>query len=53
MPFYVPVGPKGFVFRLGTFLIGIVGPIGYWRSRRRRGPTAPIPALSDKTTSVV
>ena len=49
MPFYVPVGPKGIVFRLGTFLIAIVGPIGYWRSVRRRVAAAAILIETDRS----
>jgi hypothetical protein len=36
MPFYVPVGPRGLIFRLGCFLYGIVGGVTYWRATRRR-----------------
>jgi hypothetical protein len=35
--FYVPVGPRGLIFRLGCFLYAIVGTFVYWRSCRRRG----------------
>ena len=35
MAFYVPLGPRGVLLRLGTFLIGIWGglvyQVGYWR----------------------
>lgn len=37
MPFYVRLGPRGLLFRAGTFLIGIVGSAVYWRASRRRG----------------
>ncbi len=37
MPFYVRLGPRGIVFRLGTFLIGVFGSAVYWRASRRRG----------------
>lgn len=36
MAFYVPVGPRGLIFRLGTALIGVMGSITYWRACRRR-----------------
>lgn len=36
MPFYVPVGPRGLIFRLGLFMYGIVGSVSYWRSARKR-----------------
>ena len=41
MAFYVKLGPRGFVFRAGTILIGVMGSWVYWRARRRRvaGPT--------------
>jgi len=33
--FYVPLGPRGVLLRLGTFLIGVWGGlvyrVGYWR----------------------
>ena len=33
MAFYVPLGPRGMLFRLGTFVIGIWGGVGLidWR----------------------
>jgi hypothetical protein len=37
MPFYVPLGPRGLIFRVGTCLIGILGAMVYWRASRRRG----------------
>lgn len=37
MAFYVPLGPRGLVFRLGTVLIGAIGSYVYWRASRRRG----------------
>jgi hypothetical protein len=33
--FYVPLGPRGLVFRLGTFVIGIWGGLVYGRACRR------------------
>ena len=36
MAFYVPLGPRGLVFRLGTFVIGIWGGLVYGRACRRR-----------------
>jgi hypothetical protein len=36
MAFYVPLGPRGFLFNLGTLLIGIFGGWVYWRASRRR-----------------
>jgi hypothetical protein len=51
MAFYVPLGPRGWLFRIGTFLIGLMGGVVYridaWR-RASAGPiaqplTSPIP----------
>lgn len=36
MEFYVPLGIRGFVLRLGTFLIGILGDLAYHKAARRR-----------------
>ena len=48
MAFYVPLGPHGVLFRIGTFLIGILGGIAYWRASRRRTLIAlPVPLLID------
>lgn len=50
MAFYVPLGPRGGVFRLGTFLIGILGGLAYRKAYRRRdlafiNPILPSPTL--------
>jgi hypothetical protein len=40
--FYVPLGPRGLLLRIGTFVIGIWGGLVYGRaSRRRRGLGVP------------
>jgi hypothetical protein len=36
--FYVPLGVRGILFGIGTFLIGVMGGWVYWRASRRRGP---------------
>lgn len=36
MPFYVPLGPRGLIFRLGTLLVGVPAAWIYWRDSRRR-----------------
>jgi hypothetical protein len=41
--FYVHLGPRGLLFRIGTFVIGIYGGLVYGRAYRRRGMPAPIP----------
>ena len=33
--FYVKLGPRGAIFRLGTRLIGLIGACVYWRASRR------------------
>jgi len=47
MSFYVRLGPRGILFRLGTLVIGVVGSAVYWRASRRRsrlpGLGGPIP----------
>jgi len=34
--FYVPLGPRGVLFRIGTLIIGVLGGLVYWRASRRR-----------------
>jgi hypothetical protein len=41
--FYVPLGPRGVLLRLGTFLIGIWGGLVYRVSYWRRGVIAHAP----------
>jgi hypothetical protein len=41
--FYVPLGPRGLLFRLGTFVIGIWGGLVYRLAYRRREIVMPIP----------
>lgn len=36
MAYYVPLGPRGLVFRLGLVIIKVVGGVVYWRASRRR-----------------
>ena len=36
MAFYVPLGPRGLIFRLGTFVIGIWGGLVYRLAYHRR-----------------
>jgi hypothetical protein len=40
--FYVPLGPRGLLFRIGTFVIGIWGGLVYGRASRRRGLMVPV-----------
>lgn len=46
MEFYVPLGPRGFVLRFGTFLIGILGGLAYRKAARRRQVAFTDPPLS-------
>ena len=39
MPFYVPVGPRGVLFRVGSLLTTVMGSWVYWRATRRRALT--------------
>jgi hypothetical protein len=41
--FYVPLGPRGLLFRLGTFVIGIWGGLVYRLACRRRAIMVPCP----------
>lgn len=44
MPFYVPLGPRGLLFRVGTLINNLVGWFVYARACRRRALTlVPIP----------
>lgn len=43
MAFYVPLGPRGLVLRIGTFLIGLTGGLVYRSASRRRALAGPIP----------
>lgn len=36
MEFYVPLGARGFLLCIGTFLIGIFGGLAYRKAARRR-----------------
>ena len=41
MPFYVSVGPRGILFRLGVIWTGVMGSLTYWWTNRRR-PMVPV-----------
>ena len=47
MAFYVPLGPRGLLFRIGTFVIGIWGGVVYGRRAVAAPSDAPIPAALD------
>jgi hypothetical protein len=38
--YYVPLGPRGILLRIGTSLIGVLNRLIYWRASRRRRITA-------------
>jgi hypothetical protein len=46
MAYYVPLGPRGALLRVGTFLIDILGGLAYSRAYRRRDHAAPDPILT-------
>jgi hypothetical protein len=42
VPFYVRLGPRGILFRVGTFLIGLIGSAVYRRASKRRERNSPL-----------
>ena len=42
MAFYVKLGPRGILFRIGTMIIGVAGALVYSRAYRKR-TLRPIP----------
>lgn len=46
MAYYVPLGPRGTILRIGTFLIDVLGGFVYARASRRRDQLAPDPILT-------
>lgn len=46
MAYYVPLGPRGAILRIGTFMIDVVGGFIYSRAYRRRDHRAPDPVLT-------
>jgi hypothetical protein len=44
--YYVPLGPRGTLLRVGTFLIDILGGLAYSRAYRRRDHRADDPVLT-------
>jgi len=51
--FYVPLGGRGFLLRLGTFVIGIFGGVVYRQAARRREFIPSNPALSVTLTEIL
>ena len=47
MVFYVPLGIRGVLFRIGTALIGVMGGWVYWRASRRRAVLLAAVPVSD------
>ncbi len=43
MAYYVPLGPRGLIIRLGTFVIGLWGSVVYRLACRRRDWLPPTP----------
>lgn len=42
MAFYVPLGPRGLILRIGTMLLGVLGGFVYRRASRKRS-LSPLP----------
>ena len=42
MAFYVPLGPRGVILRIGTLLIGFMGGLVYRVAASRRGMAGPV-----------
>ncbi len=42
MAYYVPLGLRGLILRIGTFLIGLLGSLVYRLASRRRASSVPI-----------
>ena len=40
MAYYVPLGPRGILLRIGTRLIAVLNGLVYWHGCRRRRKTA-------------
>jgi hypothetical protein len=40
--FYVPLGPRGVLFRIGILIVSVRGGLVYWRASRRRA-ASPLP----------
>lgn len=51
MRFYVSVGPRGLLFRVGMISTAMVGSLSYWWSDRRR-PTLAEPRSSPEASPV-
>ncbi len=51
MAYYVPLGPRGFLMRLGSLVLDFAGGLVYWRASRRRpeilAPLTAFPGGSD------
>jgi hypothetical protein len=41
--YYVPLGPRGLILRIGTVLIGLLGGMVYRVASHRRASAGPIP----------
>ncbi len=51
MAYYVPLGPRGFLMKLGSLVLIVAGGLVYWRASRRRSvipaPLSAFPRASD------
>ncbi len=53
MEFYVPLGVRGFLLRVGTFVIGILGGVVYRKAARRRAQIPSNPSLSSALAEIL
>ncbi len=53
MEFYVPLGVRGLLLRLGTFVIGVFGGLVYRQAARRRELIPSNPPLSVALTEIL
>jgi hypothetical protein len=52
MRFYVSVGRRGILFRIGMLATGTLGTLTYWHARRRRSVTSTVPSLPAQHSGV-
>ncbi len=49
MSFYIPVGPRGILFRVGVIWTGVMGSLTYWWTNRRRS-VVPVPRSARRSS---
>ena len=53
MAFYVPLGPRGAIFRIGTLVIGFLGSMVYRKAQRRRRLAVTVSTLKTPTPASI